>query len=77
MSDQDSSPDVFALRPFLPAADFETSLRFYVDLGFAAQRFADSLASMQLGPFSFLLQKLNGNWRMTFRFEGNDAILVD
>ena len=57
MSGQSSVPDVVALRPFVPASDFEISLRFYADFGFTAHRFGDSLASMQLGPFAFLLQK--------------------
>jgi len=57
MSEKPSTPDIVALRPFLPAKDFETSLRFYGDLGFTAYRLSDSLASMHLGPFAFLLQK--------------------
>ena len=57
MSEQLSAPDIVALRPFLPAKDFETSLRFYVDLSFTAYRLGDSLASMHLRPFAFLLQK--------------------
>ena len=57
MTDQSSAPDVVALRPFVPAKDFETSVRFYVDLGFTASRITDSLAEMQLGPFNFLLQE--------------------
>jgi hypothetical protein len=57
MSGQSTVPDVVALRPFVPASNFETSLRFYTDLGFTAHRLSDSLASMQLGPFAFLLQK--------------------
>ena len=56
MSEQSATPDVVALRPFVPATDFETSLRFYSELGFTATRYADGLASMQLGPFAFLLQ---------------------
>jgi hypothetical protein len=53
MSDQPSSPDVVALRPFVPSMDFETSLRFYVDLGFTAHRFDKGLAAIELGPFGF------------------------
>jgi Glyoxalase/Bleomycin resistance protein/Dioxygenase superfamily len=49
-------PDVIALRPFVPAKDFETSLRFFADLGFRAYRLGDLLASMHIGPFAFLLQ---------------------
>ena len=56
-NDQFAAPDVVALRPFVPAKDFETSLRFYVDLGFTATRITDSLASIRLGPFAFLLQE--------------------
>ena len=48
--------DVVALRAFVPATDFEKSLAFYVDLGFAAERLGDSLAAMKLGAFGFLLQ---------------------
>jgi uncharacterized glyoxalase superfamily protein PhnB len=44
------------LRPFVPARDFETSLSFFADLGFHADRLGDQLASMHIGPFSFLLQ---------------------
>jgi catechol 2,3-dioxygenase-like lactoylglutathione lyase family enzyme len=66
---ESSAPDVVALRPFVPAKDFEASLRFYVDLGFTATRISDSLASLQLGPFGFLLQKFDvqgfaGNFMM-------------
>jgi catechol 2,3-dioxygenase-like lactoylglutathione lyase family enzyme len=57
MSDHGSAPDVVALRPFVPAKHFETSLCFYVDLGFRASRITGSLASMELGSFSFLLQE--------------------
>jgi catechol 2,3-dioxygenase-like lactoylglutathione lyase family enzyme len=52
-----TTPDVGALRPFVPASDFETSLRFYTDLGFQGRRLDAKLASMQLGPFGFLLQE--------------------
>jgi hypothetical protein len=57
MSDSTSSNDVVALRPFVPAKDFEISLRFYQDLGFAAKRLDPGLAVLELGLFSFLLQK--------------------
>jgi hypothetical protein len=49
--------DVVALRPFVPTSDLETSLRFFGDLGFTTSRINDGLATVQLGPFSFLLQK--------------------
>ena len=54
--DRSLVPDVIALRPFVPAKDFETSLRFFADLGFRAYRLGDLLASMHIGPFAFLLQ---------------------
>ncbi len=56
MSTQPSATDVIALRPFVPAQDFETSLRFYADLGFREYRLGETMASMHLGPFAFILQ---------------------
>jgi hypothetical protein len=58
VSGQSLVPDVVALRPFVPAGNSETSLRFYADLGFTAHRFSDSLASMQLDPFALLLPEI-------------------
>lgn len=49
-------PDVVAMRPFVPAKDYQTSLRFYAELGFRPFPLGDGLASMHLGPFAFLLQ---------------------
>jgi hypothetical protein len=40
----------------VPAKDFDTSQRFYVELGFEARRLADRLVEMRLGVFSFILQ---------------------
>jgi uncharacterized glyoxalase superfamily protein PhnB len=57
MGGSTSAVDVVAVRPFVPAKDFEKSLQFYVDLGFSAFRLGDSLASMELGQFGFLLQE--------------------
>jgi hypothetical protein len=45
-----------AFRPFLPAKDFETSLRFYKAIGFEAYPLGDTLAELSLGPHAFLLQ---------------------
>jgi catechol 2,3-dioxygenase-like lactoylglutathione lyase family enzyme len=78
MSDQPSSPDVVALRPFVPSMDFETSLRFYVDLGFTAHRFDKGLAAIELGPFGFLLQDYHvevfaGNFMMHLLVNDLDA----
>jgi catechol 2,3-dioxygenase-like lactoylglutathione lyase family enzyme len=56
MSDTVLAPDVVALRPFVPASDFETSFRFYTDLGFSVVRLDSLLAAVSLGPFGFLLQ---------------------
>jgi hypothetical protein len=47
---------VKAMRPMVPAKDFEISRRFYVDLGFQPQMLADRLVEMHLGPYSFILQ---------------------
>ena len=58
MSKAEAPPSlaVVALRPFVPAKDFEASLRFYADLGFREYRLGEQLASMHLGTFAFLLQ---------------------
>ena len=49
--------DVVALRPFVPCSDLEISLRFFTELGFTTTKINDGLGTVQLGPFSFLLQK--------------------
>jgi hypothetical protein len=51
-----SKLDVVTMRPFVPAKNFETSLRFYTDLGFDPYSLGDGLASIHLGSFAFLLQ---------------------
>jgi catechol 2,3-dioxygenase-like lactoylglutathione lyase family enzyme len=47
---------VRAMRPMVPAKDFETSRRFYVDLGFRPRTLTDRLVEMHLGAYSFILQ---------------------
>lgn len=47
---------VVAMRPFVPAKDFDVSHSFYTDLGFRPEPLGDRLAEMHLGPYSFLLQ---------------------
>jgi catechol 2,3-dioxygenase-like lactoylglutathione lyase family enzyme len=49
-------PGIRAFRPFLPAKDFDTSLRFYQALGFEAYKLGDTLAELSLGEHAFLLQ---------------------
>ncbi len=46
-----------ALRPFLPAKDFEISKGFYQALGFAVTLEDETVAILKLGSFSFILQK--------------------
>jgi len=57
MQNPPHTPDVISIRPFVPASDFQKSLRFYTDLGFTTQLHGESLASMQLGTYGFLLQE--------------------
>ena len=52
----DLIPGIRAFRPFLPAKDFETSLRFYNAIGFEARKLGDTLAELRLGVHAFLLQ---------------------
>jgi hypothetical protein len=47
---------VMAMRPVIPAKDFEISKRFYIELGFEPKTLTDGLVEMQLGAFSFILQ---------------------
>jgi hypothetical protein len=47
---------VSAMRPMVPAKDFEISKRFYIELGFQPRLLTDRLVEMQLGAFSFILQ---------------------
>jgi catechol 2,3-dioxygenase-like lactoylglutathione lyase family enzyme len=50
------SRTVSAMRPMVPAKDFDTSKRFYVELGFQPRPLTNRLVEMQLGVFSFILQ---------------------
>ena len=56
-----TQPDVVAMRPFVPAKDFEKSFRFYGELGFTTRRITSSLAAVSLGPFGFLLQEYDAD----------------
>lgn len=49
-------PEIRAFRPFLPAKDFETSLRFYEAIGFDTYPLGGTLAELSLGQHAFLLQ---------------------
>ena len=78
MKDQSSLPDVVVLRPFLPAIDYQKSLRFYGDLGFFIHPLGDHLASVELEPFSFLLQDYHveafaGNFMMQLMVNDLDS----
>jgi hypothetical protein len=44
------------LRTFVPAKSFETARRFYKDLGFTEKWSSDTLACIECGSESFLLQ---------------------
>jgi hypothetical protein len=50
------SRTVRAMRPMVPAKDFDVSKRFYIELGFQPRPLTDRLVEMQLGVFSFILQ---------------------
>jgi uncharacterized glyoxalase superfamily protein PhnB len=47
---------VLALRPFVPAKDFDLSKRFYEALGFRATHTADDVTILKMESFSFILQ---------------------
>ena len=48
-------PEIRAFRPFLPAKDYQTSLRFYEAVGFNAYPLGEAMAELSLGPHAFLL----------------------
>ena len=52
----DLAQTVKAMRPMMPAKDFEISKRFYTDLGFQPHMLTDGLVEMSLGAYSFILQ---------------------
>jgi hypothetical protein len=47
---------VNAMRPFVPAKNFEISKRFYADLGFRVEPLGDALAELHIGSHSFLMR---------------------
>jgi uncharacterized glyoxalase superfamily protein PhnB len=50
---------ILALRPFVPAKDFEVSKRFYQALGFRISHQDENIAVMKLGGQSFILQNFH------------------
>ena len=54
VGDNDLARTVKAMRPMVPARDFETSKRFYEELGFRPQILSDGLVEMYLGAYSFI-----------------------
>jgi hypothetical protein len=57
MNEPTETPDVVAIRPFVPSKDFATCVRFYEDLGFSSRLLGGGIAGMQMGAFGFLLQE--------------------
>ena len=56
-----------AMRPMVPAKDFDISMQFYIDLGFQCKMLTDRLAELALGTCSFLLQDYYvGRWADNF-----------
>ncbi|MGA7779547.1 MAG: glyoxalase [Paraburkholderia sp.] len=49
--------EILALRPFVPAKDFELSKRYYQALGFRMTLEEESIAILKLESFSFILQQ--------------------
>lgn len=46
-----------AIKPFIPAKDFELSQRFYLDLGFNLDLISDEIDYFSHGSYRFLLHK--------------------
>ncbi|QUD88233.1 VOC family protein [Phenylobacterium montanum] len=69
---------VLAVRPFVPAKDFEVSKRFYQALGFRISLENAEIAAMKLGGFGFILQNYYveewaGNFMMQLMVRDLDA----
>jgi hypothetical protein len=56
MATNDLAATIKAMRPMVPAKDFDVSLQFYSDLGFQSRMLTENLAEMTFGVCSFLLQ---------------------
>lgn len=54
--DENLAQTVEAMRPLLPARNFDISRKFYQELGFRPRILTDRLVEMQLGSNSFILQ---------------------
>lgn len=52
----DAADPILALRPFVPARDYDLSVRFYEALGFVPTHRDDDVTILKLGSFSFILQ---------------------
>jgi hypothetical protein len=69
MQADDLMSSIKALMPFVPAKDFETSKRFYADLGFKVRPLGADLAEVSLGAHGFLLQNYYlAQWADNFMF---------
>ncbi len=53
------SMDVIEIKAFIPAQDFDLSLRFYQDLGFTLSYRDDEVAYLHHGESAFLLQNFH------------------
>jgi len=56
MQNAELSASIIAMRPFVPAKDFDASKRFYADLGFEITPLGNGVANVRLGRHAFLLQ---------------------
>ena len=56
MATNDLAATIKAIRPMVPAKDFDVSLQFYSDLGFQSRMLTENLAEMTFGACSFVLQ---------------------
>ena len=52
----DAVDAILALRPFIPARDYDLSRRFYEALGFVATHRDEDVMILKLGSFSVILQ---------------------
>jgi hypothetical protein len=64
----ESRPVLLALKPYVPAKQFELSKRFYLDVGFIIVKDTQKAAELQMGECCFVLQNFFDTTRGQYSF---------
>ena len=60
MATNDLAATIKAMRPMVPAKDFDVSLQFYSDLGFQSRMLTENLAEMTFGACYRIIMSKSG-----------------